>query len=308
MSEQQDERTARIDALMKGAVDMHVHSGPTLMARAIDHVEAVQQAAAAGMRAILLKDHYYPTMPFATVLNRHYGDLGVKVLGALTLNCPLGGLNPHAVDYALKQGARVVWMPTAHARNHLDHYRTDAAFTSKFPQNTAKLLEPVPYTLTDEAGRVRDEVKAILDLVAAADAVVSGGHCHIDELYPFYEEARARGVRRLLLNHPTYVNEGTLDDIRRLVAMGVMMEHSVCMFVPSSFEMFDKDHLRDVIEAGGVESTFLGSDLGQSGNPLPVEGFRQIIAMLIELGYDDAAIRKMTAANAARLLGLDEAA
>jgi hypothetical protein len=307
MSEASADRDARITALVRGAVDMHVHSGPTLMARKIDHIEAVQDAARAGMAAIVIKDHYYPTMPFATVLNRHYGHLGVHVMGAITLNCPLGGYNVHAVDYALKQGAKVIWMPTAHAKNHLDHYKADASFTSKFPQNTAQLLEPTPLTLVDETGRVRDEVKAILDLVAAADAVVSGGHHHIDELWPFYEEAKARGVKRPMLNHPTYVNEGSLDDVRRLVAMGIMIEHSICMFVPSSFQMFDAKHLKDVIDAGGVDSTFFGSDLGQTGNPSPVEGFHQIIAMLLDLGYGDNDIRKMVAGNASRLLGLDNA-
>ena len=49
-------------------------------------------------------------------------------------------------------------------------------------------------------------------LITAADAVVSGGHHHVSELWAFYEEAKKRGVRRLLLNHPTYVNEASFQD------------------------------------------------------------------------------------------------
>ncbi len=289
--------------LLKGAVDLHVHSGPSLMPRAVDHFDAARQANDAGMRALLLKDHYYPTMPIAHLVNRHL-DLDVSVLGAVVLNCPLGGINPSAVDYALKQGARIVWMSTAHAENHIEHDKKDADFKNKFPVNSKKTVLPVPQRLTDASGAVTDEVKLILDLVAEADAVISGGHHHVSELHPFYEEARARGVKRLFLNHPTYVNECSLEDIRQLVGLGVKMEHSICMFVPSTFKIFDEDHLRQVIDAGGVDATFFGSDLGQKNNPSPVEGMRSIIELLQSMQYSDADIVKMTATNAAELAGL----
>ena len=297
------DREAAIDDLMKGAVDLHIHSGPSLMPRKVDHVDVVRQAAAAGMKAILLKDHYYPTMPIAHLLNKHL-ELPVETLGAIVLNNPVGGLNPSAVDYALKQGARIVWMATAHARNHIEHDKKDADFKNKFPVNSKKTVEPIPSVLVDEKGVVLDDVKLILDLIAQADATVSGGHHHVSELYPFYEEAKKRGVKRLFLNHPTYVNEGSLEDIRQLVAMGVKMEHSVCMFVPSTFYLFDREHLKNVIDAAGIDHTFFGSDLGQNNNPTPVEGFRQIIELLLDMGYSTDDVRKMVATNASALMGL----
>ena len=160
--------TDRIDALMKGAVDLHIHSGPSLHPRKLDHIAAVREADEQGMAAILLKDHYYPTMPVTRLINENCG-FKTQAIGSIVLNNPLGGLNPAAVDYALKQGARVVWMATAHAKNHMDHEAEKPGF--KFPQNSAKTVAPVPLTLTDENGTVRDEVKHILDLIAEADAV-----------------------------------------------------------------------------------------------------------------------------------------
>ncbi len=292
---------ARIDALMQGAVDLHVHSGPSLHPRKLDHIAALREADEAGMAAVLLKDHYYPTMPIATLINENMG-FKAQAIGSIVLNNPLGGLNPSAVDYALKQGARVVWMATTHAKNHMDHEASKPGF--KFPQNSKKTVAPIPLTLTDDAGVVRDEVKHILDLIAEADAVVSGGHHHVSELFPFYEEAKARGVKRLFLNHPTYVNDCSLQDVSSLARMGVKMEHSVCMFIPSTFTLFDQEHLKAVIEAAGVENSFFGTDLGQMKNPNPVDGMRQMIAMLIEAGYDDEAIRQMTTSIAADLVGL----
>ncbi|AGT08504.1 DUF6282 family protein [Paracoccus aminophilus] len=296
--------TPRIDALMKGAVDLHTHPGPSLHPRKVDHIEVVREANEAGMRAVLIKDHYYPTMPVTRLINDNMG-FTTQAIGAIVLNNPVGGLNPSAVDYALKQGARVVWMATAHAKNHMDHEAKEADFKNKFPVNSKKTVAAIPTVLVDDKGAVLDEVKEILDLIAENDAVVSAGHHHISECFPFYEEARARGVTRLFLNHPTYVNEGSMEDIRQLVAMGVKMEHSICMFVPSTFHIFDTDHLREVIAAAGVENTLFGSDLGQKNNPTPVEGFRQIIEVLIGLGHSDDEIRLMTATNAAQLAGLD---
>lgn len=291
----------RIDALMKGAVDLHIHSGPSLHPRKLDHIAAVREADEQGMAAILLKDHYYPTMPVTRLINENC-SFTTQAIGSIVLNNPLGGLNPSAVDYALKQGARVVWMATAHARNHMDHEAGKPGF--KFPQNTARTVAPIPLTLTDDSGAVRDEVKHILDLIAEADAVVSGGHHHARELFPFYEEAKARGVKRLFLNHPTYVNDCSFQDITHLVGMGVKMEHSACMFIESSFKMFDTDHLKAVIDAAGVANSFFGTDLGQKGNPSPAEGMRAMIELLLDCGYTDDEVRRMTTTVGAELVGL----
>ncbi|WP_199902671.1 DUF6282 family protein [Azospirillum sp. B4] len=58
----------RIDDLLVGAVDLHCHSGPSVMPRRLNHVEAIKDAEAAGLRAILFKDHYYSVTPVAELL------------------------------------------------------------------------------------------------------------------------------------------------------------------------------------------------------------------------------------------------
>ena len=45
----------RVNALLVGAIDMHCHSGPSVMPRMIDHIEALEEASAAGMKALLFK-------------------------------------------------------------------------------------------------------------------------------------------------------------------------------------------------------------------------------------------------------------
>src|SRR6218665_2888477 len=167
------------------------------------------------------------------------------------------------------------------------------------------MLENMPLTVLEADGRLKDEVKVILDLIAAADVVLSAGPLHIREIWPLFEEARQRGVRRLLVNHPTYVVDATLDDMRQLARDGVYMEHSMCMWGPGSkFKFYDSEFLRQVIEAGTVDLTILGSDLGQKDNPTISNGFRSVIRQAIDIGYSDEDIRKMTSGNALRLMGL----
>jgi hypothetical protein len=149
-------------------------------------------------------------------------------------------------------------------------------------------------------------VKEILDLIAQHDAILSGGHLHISEIFPVFEEAKKRGVERLLVNHPSFIIGCSNDDIRQLVAMGAYIEHSLCMFVKvSKRDPLPPNELDVLIKAGTVDRTILASDLGQKGIEHPVVGFRNVIKVCLELGYSDEDISKMISGNPLRLLGLE---
>lgn len=306
MSKTSSSRDSKIiDALLRGAIDLHCHSGPSVMDRYCDHLEAMKEASEAGLRAMLLKDHYYSATPVTLILNKHFSNLGVQMLSGVPLNNTVGGFNVHAVEHGIKLGARIVWMPTFSSANHISHHKHDAHFNEKFPQTTQKMLEPIPLAVLDGSGKLREDVKAILDLIADADIVLSAGHLHISEIWPLFEEARKRGVKRLLVNHPTYVVDATLDDIRRLAKDGVYIEHSICMWTPGSkFKFYEPEFLKQVIDAGTVDMTILGSDMGQTGNPRVVDGFRSVIVSALDAGYSEADVRKLTSTNAARLIGI----
>jgi hypothetical protein len=149
-------------------------------------------------------------------------------------------------------------------------------------------------------------VKIILDQIADYDGILSAGHLHVSEIWPLFAEAKQRGVKRLMVNHPTFLIGCSPADMKELAGMGAYLEHSCCMWAGVQGKHYTLDSLDQVIKAGGVDATIIGSDLGQVGNPTPVEGFRHVIGMCIELGYSDADIRKMISSNAIRLVGLDE--
>jgi hypothetical protein len=293
-------RAGEVAALLDGAVDLHCHSGPAAMPRILDHHEALLDAAAAGFRALLYKDHFYLGTAHAILLEKLFPELGVKLFSGIALNNASGGINPYAVDHAARLGARIVWMPTLSAANHIEQAAGQA---KSFPKTVQKMLDPVPLRCMAD-GRLTDATLQVLDLVAEADMILAGGHLHVSEMLVLFAEARRRGVRRLLVNHPTYIVGCGDDDIRALVAIGAHIEHSICMFVEGRSKKYGADTLAHLIEVAGVERTILSSDLGLQGAPRPVDGFRAVVGTLLDLQMPDAAIRRMVGGNAAALLGL----
>jgi len=294
----------RISRLLVGAVDLHCHSGPSVMARDLNHIEAMQEAAAAGFRAMLIKDHYYSATPITEMLNQAYSHLNITLFSGVPLNNAVGGFNKHAVDHGIALGARLVWLPTFSAKNHID---SRYGIKAGFPHTTRKMIPFDPLTPIDADGKVKSEVKEILDLIAQYDVILAGGHLHISEILPVFEEAKSRGVKRLLVNHPSFIVDATHEDIRRLVTMGAYIEHSLCMFIPVAKrkrDPFPPGELHELIQSGTVDRTILASDLGQRGADHPVMGFRNVIRICIKLGFSDEDIRKMVSSNALQLLGL----
>ena len=69
---------------LAGVVDVHVHSGPDSRARSVNDYEAARAAQAAGMRAILLKNHFTMTADRAA-LAMGLVD-GLEIFGGVVLN------------------------------------------------------------------------------------------------------------------------------------------------------------------------------------------------------------------------------
>lgn len=292
-----------VSTLLEGAVDLHCHSGPSAMPRILDHYDAFKDAADAQFAVLLYKDHYYPGMAHAQVLETRFPDYKTKLYSGVALNNSVGGINRFAVDHCIKLGGKIVWMPTFSAANHIDKYKQKDAQAMSFPSTKEKMVEPIPLTILDENGRMTDETKACLDLIAEGDIILAGGHLHVSEQVLLFEEAIKRGVKKMLINHPTYLIDCTDEDMRSFTSMGVYLEHSICLYLQSSrVKKFEPSELKHIIEVAGVDKTVLGSDLGLTDAPRPVDGYREIVKMLLELQFSHEDIRKLTSTNAAKLV------
>jgi Family of unknown function (DUF6282) len=290
-------------AVLEGAVDLHVHPAPSPMPRRMDGAEAARLAGEAGFDAIVVKSHHHSTVMDVLALEQAGVDHGdAKLFGGIALNGAVGGINPKAVDLALKMGGRIVWFPTIGSEKHIRHHAEHPNL--KFPKLSVHLEPEEPIEVLNGKGGVIDDVYKILELIKEHDAILASGHMAPRQITAVFEAAREVGVERMLVNHPNFVIEASFDEARHWVELGAYIEHSLCMYdEESSFYNWDLDTLVEWIEAVGAERSTLGSDLGQMNNPLPTDSFRKIVSRLLERGTAADTVRTMVARNPAELLG-----
>ena len=102
--------------LLQGAIDMHVHSSPCIFERLTDHAKAASLARDYGFKAIIIKAHHFGTVGRAHFVRQMVP--GIDVFDCLPLNKCVGGVNPFAVDAAIKLGVKKIFMPTVDAYQH----------------------------------------------------------------------------------------------------------------------------------------------------------------------------------------------
>jgi hypothetical protein len=291
--------------LLKGAMDFHVHAGPSLFPRLMDSVEMAKSAKAASMAGLVIKHHHTPTVDRAYLTSKMVR--GVKVFGGVTLNYNVGGLNPFAVDAALRLGGKIVWMPSADAMNHKKVFGDLGKYDSRLDYDRPDVYGEVSgITLFDNRGNLDERVGKILDLVAEADAVVATSHLDVKESKALIEEARRRGVRKMLVTHVKFVTpQLTAREQKWMKARGAMLELCYCSLTPA-WKSTSIDEVVDDIREIGAEHYVLASDLGQVGNPLPSEGMRTYVKLLLERGVTPREISVMVKENPEHLLGLRE--
>jgi hypothetical protein len=295
------EEAARIDEILKGGVDPHVHSGPSMAPRAIDHVELARLMGDAGFAAVVTKDHDYSGTMCAALIRKQFPDLKLQLFSGIVLNNVVGGINPYAVEHTAATGGRIVWLPTLAAENHLEWEKTSSW---SHPATTQKMRHATAVPLFAD-GRLRPEVLDVLDVVAATGMALASGHIHVSETKIVFAEARRRGIERLILTHPEDIVGASHDDTKEIADLGAWVEHSLGFFLEGSkFRTRTYEELDAFIRLVGPERTILCSDLGQVGVMDPLAGFRRGVAACLSLGLKDSEIHDMVATNAAQVIGL----
>jgi hypothetical protein len=278
-----------VDRLIRGSIDMHVHMGPDAhLARSVDALQAAAQAEAAGMRAIVLKSHDYPTAPLASIVGQQFHS--VTVIGSLCLDFAVGGLNPAAVEASALLGSRVVWMPT---------------FSAAFDMNK-RGLGPGGISLTNKQGRLLPVVAEILDLIKRHDMVLATGHVSFAEINTLVEEAAKLGIDKIVVTHALEPRFGATLSVKQQVQMaakGAYIEHTYLSTLPSGGGIGIQKVI-DAVRAVGAARCIVTTDLGQKENLPPAEGLRQAIASLLDGGVSEHDVELMLKSNPATVLGL----
>jgi hypothetical protein len=286
-----------VEALLMGAVDTHVHTAPDLVPRKLDDFEAARQAREAGMAAVVLKNHFFPTALRAGLVETEVP--GVRMIGSIVLNQSMGGVNPWAVEAAARAGARVVWMPTAHASNQLEHEHREGR-----PHRAGLTLpgRDAAVTVFSTNGTPSADTEAVLEIVRDRGMVLATGHLSPDEIDRLSARAISMGLRKIVLTHPDLpVVAMPVAFQQRMAERGVYFERTFNVTGRPEAKL-PLAALAARIREVGLDSTVLATDYGQMDNPYPVDGMRAYMGGLLDNGFSGAEVRRMASDNARALL------
>ncbi|MGD8490521.1 MAG: DUF6282 family protein [Anaerolineae bacterium] len=318
--------------LLVGAIDMHVHAGPHIFSspRRLDPVEAAIQARDAGMQAIVFMDVFEMSNGTAWLVNRVVPDF--QTFGGLILNTVYGGMNPRAVKTAIYYGAGAKYISFGAHSTYYQAAREGRLVDGKF----VPLSELYPKFRTEELDRCiripldeapTPELDEILQLIAAHPHIyLNTGHVSPAEAVRLVDLAQEYGIGRVLVASAV-TKEAELEQLQYMASKGAFIEYTLAAYthttpIPKTHYYVEREYASidegmdlgqsgsvrlaaEQIQALGPEHCIIGTDFGVYTLPEPVEGLREFVACLLDLGIPADDIRKLVKSNPERLLGLD---
>lgn len=286
-----------------GVVDTHVHTAPDVVPRLLDDGQLARQADEAEYRAVVLKSHHTVTAPRATMAEQQTSE--TRVFGGVVMNLhATGGINPLAIETALKLDAKVVWLPTITSANQLRYAREVGIRSGNL--KALGTIDGDGLGMLDDDGGPTDDLCRVLDLVAEAGATLATGHVSPEESLVVVPEARRRGVRNVIITHPELRCVGmSIEQQLELAQLdNVWFERVLAVTMPTSDDVPIAD-IAESVRTVGVDSTIMATDFGQAHNVSPVEGLKVYIDRMRELGMSQDDLEAMTVANPSAALSLD---
>ena len=275
------------DPALIGAIDLHAHCDPDSYPRQGDAFDVARLAKDRAC-AVWCSNHYTETAGLAFLVRKH-GTQGVEVFGGLTLDTPVGGVNPQAVRYMVDVAGhygRIVWMPT-HDSEHEVTY----------------LKESRPFVRVSRDWQLLPEVLEVLSLIAQNDLTLATGHVAAEEALAIMREAKKRGVQRIIVTHPLLGPQYTsmsIDQLRVATSLGGVVEFVGRNFTGTAAETAG---VIDVIRRIGPDSVFISSDSGLTGSPNHTDALAHAAKVLREAGFARPRSRGCSA-KSARLINL----
>lgn len=275
--------------LLKGGYDLHTHTSPSHAGRALDDFMLVREAAEYKMAGVVIKNHYEPTEARASIANQYAGVADTTVaFGAVTLNWPVGGLNPYAVESSLKLGGKIVWMPTRDSANSLRYGNMNGDF-----------FDRPGISVFNEKNELLPAVYEIMEVVKKYGAYLATGHLSLDETVLVCREGRKAGVN-MILTHPDWYRTVVPVEIQKeLALLGVLVEKQWNTIADGHIsEEAAVKSIRDI----GAEHIILSTDRGVKGKEHPAEGMLSFVKFLLDNGFSEKEITTMICENSKQVV------
>ncbi len=295
----------RID---KPILDLHVHIGPEFLRRRYT-IKSLAEEAQREFFGFAAKNHFQPTTAWAAMISTNYK---IPIIGSITLNKSVGGINPEAVRAALsgfkinpqktnrERGRFIVWMPTIHAEAHLiNNNRKDiisewgcaTRYQSTYPKGTGLTVLD-----KEDANLLNKETLKVLELIAKEDLILATGHLSSKEVELLVKEALNIGVKRIIITHPFF--KATNMSIEKQVELSKFKR----VFLELCYVNLKMDNIPislyiKLIKVAGPENIILSTDLGQLSSETVGEGWRNYFKLLKKEGVSKNKFIQMAIEN-----------
>jgi hypothetical protein len=292
------------DRLLEGAIDTHCHGYPEIsfeVKMRTEDLEAFRLAAEAKMKGIVLKSHMWPTI--GRVYQMKDKIQGIEVWSSITLNTSSGGFSPWVTESALKQGVKVIWLPTWSARNDLQRGGFSRLMKPWLP--TLNRIKPEDgLSVFNSSGELDQNVKEILALAKDYDVAIFTGHISPQESLAVAREAKKMGFKKLLLSHPDSNSVGaTMEQVKEMAEMGFFIETTFLGLMPAFWRISLKDICQRIREVG-ARRWVLSTDTFFEWSAPPSEMMRMFIASVLSCGMSADEVDLMVRKNPSELLNL----
>lgn len=317
--------------LLKGAIDIHVHAGPHIFSspRRVDPAQAAIQARDAGMRAIVFMDVFEMSNGTAWLVNRAVPDF--KTYGGLIMNTVYGGMNPRSVKTALYYGDGAKYISFGAHSTYYQAVREGHRVNGKF----MPLSQLYPKFKTEELDRCiripvdedpSPELDEILKLIAShPDVYMITGHVSVEEAIRLIDLAEKYGIKKVVVSSAV-TKIAAMKQLKEMAEKGAVIEYTLAAYthttpIPKTHYYVEREYasidegmeegpgggvriVAEQVEELGADHCIIATDFGVYTLPEPVEGLREFIACLMDMGTPIDNIRKLVKANPERLLGL----
>lgn len=278
-----------LESLLRGAVDLHVHSAPCLFPRWGSDVQLAREADANGLQAILIKSHFESTVGRASNAGQAHR---VHILGGLVLNPFICGFNPSAVEVACRLGARVVWMPTLQE------------VPPKGSGVDLDLLRIRDRLSLPRRGEASAALQQIISVLRDYHVTLATGHLAPGESLYLLDLCHRIEMRGLIFTHPfSPLIEATSEQIEQAIELGAKIEIEAFTFVYGNNQALAA-RVAALIRRVGAQNFFLSSDGGQAGYPNPCASLHALIRLMAQAGVSLRDLETMVRVVPADLVGL----
>lgn len=291
--------------IIKEAIDLHVHIGPEVLPRKYT-VETLVAAEKERLGGACFKSHFFPTTPFIKELKSLPKNF--RLIGSITLNNPVGGLNPEAVRSAatLSDGPMVVWFPTISAKNFLGKSKYE--IRPEWVRGTnyqPRLSTEVKGLSILKNGNLTEETEAVLRVIEKQDLILATGHVSWKEARKLIIEANKMKIRRMLVTHPIYqLIDMPVNIQAELADLGAIIEMCYSMF---SIDKIGIEKIVSQIKDVGPENFILSSDVGQIASDSPSQSLEKFMKLLSANGISESDLYRMLVTNPSKLIGTNYA-